>query len=131
MAFEYNKDYKLRDSMLSPKYFFGDKDNYDIFRFENLTADTLQKLVSLRFANPAEQQNESPSIGEILDFLEKNPDFTAHGYAVTVGRDDYRISIEGVEGHSNDFDQIAQFVNLFRYADEFEIADIYQRAWFD
>lgn len=130
MDFEYNKHYKFRDSMLNDVY--GDKQGtYDIFRFDGVTAETLQKLVDLKYADPDERQNEAPSIGEILEFLEENPDFTANGYAVTVRRDDYRISIEGVEGNSRDFDQISRFMNMFRFADEFESGVGYQRAWFD
>lgn len=130
MDFEYNKDWKLRDSMLNDVY--GNKQGtYDIFRFDGVTAETLQKLVDLKFADPDEYQNEAPSVGEILDFLNENPDFTAHGYAVTVRRDDYRIILEGVEGNSRDFDQISRFMNMFRFADEFETGIGYQRAWFD
>lgn len=130
MDFEYNKDWKLRDSMLNDVY--GNKqETYDIFRFDGVTAETLQKLVDLKYADPDEYQNEAPPIGEILEFLKENPDFTAHGYAVTVRRDDYRISLEGVEGNSRDFDQISRFMNMFRFADEFETGIGYQRAWFD
>lgn len=130
MDFEYNKDWKLRDSMLNDVY--GNKQEaYDIFRFDGVTADTLQKLVDLKYADPDEYQNEAPPIGEILEFLKENPDFTAHGYAVTARRDDYRISLEGVEGNSRDFDQISRFMNMFRFADEFETGIGYQRAWFD
>lgn len=127
--FEYNQDWELRDSMLRPAY--AKEANYHNFRFENMSADTLQKMVDLHFADPDEQQNEAPPIGEILEFLKENPDFTAHGYAVTVRRDDYRISLEGVEGNSRDFDQISRFMNMFRFADEFETGIGYQRAWFD
>ena len=130
MDFEYNKDWKLRDSMLNDVY--GNKQEaYDIFRFDGVTAETLQKLVDLKYADPYEYQNGAPPIGGILEFLKENPDFTAHGYAVTVRRDDYRISLEGVEGNSRDFDQISRFMNMFRFADEFETGIGYQRAWFD
>ena len=130
MEFKYNQDWELRDSMLNDVY--GDKKgDYDIFRFNGVTAETLQKLVDLKFADPYERQNESPTIAEFLDFLNGNPDFTAHGYAVNVQRDDYRVSIEGVRANSHDEQQILRFIQMFRMADEFEIENGYQYAWFD
>lgn len=130
MEFKYNQDWELRDSMLNDVY--GDKKgDYDIFRFNGVTAETLQKLVDLKFADPYERQNESPTIAEFLDFLNGNPDFTALGYAVNVQRDDYRVSIEGVRGNSHDAQQILRFIQMFRMADEFEIENGYQYAWFD
>lgn len=132
MIFQYNKDSKLRDSMLPNAYFWsGDADKYDIFSFSKLDAVTLETLIQLKFADPDEYQNEAPAIGDILAFLKANPDFTAHGYAVTPERDDYRVSIEGVEGHTMDERQISEFVKMFRNADDFrfELGDQY--AWYD
>lgn len=131
MIFNYNKDYKLRDSMLNCK--FGDDidKDYDIFWFDGLDAIGLQRLVDLRFADVEEYQNSSPTIGEILEFLKKNPSFTAHGYAVTPLRDDYRISIEGVEGKTDNRDEIDNFIKLFRHADDFRFESGYAYAWFD
>lgn len=131
MEFEYNKDWKVRDNMLNVSPEVSRNGRYDILRFDNMPADILQKMVDLRFADPDERQNDSPSIGEILEFLKENPNFTAFGYAVTVERPDYRISIEGVESSDYDPRQIANFVDLFRFADEFEVSKDYQRAWFD
>jgi len=131
-SFEYNMDYKLRDSMLNDIY--GDREggkSYDIYRFDNLTAEVLQELVDLKFADPDDYQNNSPTIGEILEFLKENSGFTAQGYAVTAERDDYRISIDGIDGSSKEDCQIQNFIDIFRKADEFQIGDGFQYAWYD
>ena len=131
MKFKYNQDWKLRDSMLNDVYGERKGGDYDVYRFDGVTAETLQKLVDLKFADPNEQQNEAPTIEQFLEFLNDNPDFTAHGYAVTIKRDDYRISIEGVVGKAYDFDQIGRFVETFRFADDFQIRQGFQYAWYD
>ena len=128
MKFEFNKDYKLRDKMLNID---ESTECGGTWRFEGCTAETLESLIDLGFADPDEYQNSAPTIGEILEFLKENPNYTAHGYVVSIDRDDYRTSVEGVEGHEYDAEQIANFVTMFRFADEFEVSEDYQRAWFD
>jgi len=129
--FEFNQDWKLRDNMLDVRPGFGSRDNYDVLLFDNMGADTLQKMVDLRFADPNERQNNSPTIQEFIEFLNDNPNFTAFGYVVSINRDDYRLSVEGVESFVYDPRQFANFVNKFRMADEFTATENYQRAWYD
>ena len=130
--YDYNKkDYKIRDSMLDRTTSLNDGGRYDIFWFEGLKAETLEKLIQMGFADPQDAQNDAPDIGTILAFLKRNPSFTAHGYAVTPHRTDYRISLEGVEANFADKSEVIDFVDLFRRADDFRISDDYQYAWFD
>ena len=129
--FKYNMDYKVRDSMLHFRNPEKAKDDYDVLWFDGLEPETLEKLIDLRFADPKERQNYSPSTAEFLEFLNENDEFTAIGYVVSPNRDDYRLTIEGVEAYGCDERQIYNFVNMFRKADEFEMTPVYQRAWFD
>ena len=129
--FNYNKDWEKRDELLFgeaniEKYKYG-----GIRHFSELDVDTLEMLLNNNHADPEEQHNDAPCIKEIYEFMVNHPDFVAHGYAVSPERDDYRISIEGVDGtHAEkDMDTIIDFVNLFRYADEFNIE--YLWCWFD
>ncbi len=131
MEYKYNMDYKTRDEMLKLEYHGGNSENYDVAYFDGVTAETLEKLVNMGYADPEEYQNSSPTIGEILKFMKENPSFTAHGYVVTPHRDDYRVSIEGVQGNSEDECEIFNFINLFRHADDFNFGSGYQYAWYD
>ena len=128
---ELNRDIKTRDEVLFGKY---NPDRYHfggIARFEGLDVETLKWLLEHNFADPDETQNDSPTIEEFLDFMERHPEFTAHGYAVTDKRDDYRISIEGVETNETPADRetIFDFMGWFRFADELQLDPPY--CWYD
>lgn len=136
----YNRDVKFRDSMfhwnermdeIYKRYNPNYEENYDVRYFDQLDAETLEKLIDLGFADPKESQNEAPCIGEFLDWMRKNPDYKAHGYVVSIDRDDYRVSIEGVDGCAKSPEALKSFVNMFHNADEFDVQDDYQRAWYD
>ena len=130
--YDYNKkDYRIRDSMLNRTTSLDDGNRYDILYFDGLKAETLEKLIEMGFADPQDSQNNAPNIATILEFLKRNPSFTAHGYAVTPHRSDYRISLEGVEANFADDSEVAEFIELFRHADDFKSAADYQYAWFD
>lgn len=128
---KYNMDIKKRDEFLFGNY---DPHRYDlggISRFRYLYVEGLKWLVDEGFADPDEAQNDAPTIEEFINFMENHPEFVAHGYAVTDERDDYRISIEGIESDDEivDVDTLKDFVDMFRFADEFYIDPPY--CWFD
>lgn len=101
-------------------------------RFGGLDLDTLQILHEHNFLSLNECQNYSPSIGKIMEFMEKNIGFTAHGYTVSNKRDDYRVSIEGVEKtHSITEADMEAFRELFGDADEFECGENRLYCWYD
>ena len=105
-----------------------------IVRFEGLGLRELETLVSEGFADPEDCQNHAPSLGEILAFMRRFPDFTAHGYAVDPERNDYRVSIEGVHlGRIASDEEFSSFMELFRHADEVTcrntVAGLY--CWYD
>ena len=126
-----NTDIKSRDEII-----FSDgyvKDKYypgGIRKYTGLNVDKLRMLIDQNFADEDERQNECPSIGEIYKFMQKHPSFTAHGYTVDIARDDYRVSIEGVDkGGEMTVEEFHDFVILFRCADEFDIERGF--CWYD
>ncbi len=130
MKTEMKTNYAKRDEII-----FGyqlDPTCYDIKHFEDLSYEKLKELVDGDMADPKEQQNDCPSIGEILGFLKENPRFTVHGYVVTPRRSDVRVSVEGVELRGiATADEIVNFTKMFRKADEFSIDSHYVRCWYD
>ena len=122
-----NKDYKLRNKILGLPEDFD-----DICQFKGINPETLQELLDLKFADPSDNYNDCPTFGEFLDFMKAYPGYTAHGYATSHLRDDYRVTIEGLmkDGESTK-EEIIDFVREFKFADEFEIEDDYVYCWYD
>lgn len=89
--------------------------------FENLTFENLEKLFTLGVIDPEDTQNDSPTMQEYREVMKKNPCFTAHGYAVSPEREDYRVTIEGLDGENMTEDQLQMFIEGFRYADTFSV----------
>ena len=71
-------------------------------------------------------------MGEFYEFMKSNPKFTAHGYAVSHERRDYRVAIEGVSCNKTyTKKELADFVRLCRDADEFVMEDKKLYSWWD
>lgn len=128
---EYNKDIETRDKLIwgryrPRKYAFG-----GTISFQGMNVKTLRKLINQNFADPEEKQNFAPSIGEIYDFMCTYPAYTCHGYAVSADRDDYRVSIEGVEKGDKTYsvEEFQDYMKLFSNADELNFNTMY--CWFD
>lgn len=132
MKFDFNIDVDKRDEIL-----FGDKYDRDKYfcgtrQFNDLDVDSLTKLVELRYIDLAEHQNESPTVAEILDFMQKHPLFQCHGYAVELERSDYRVSIEGVRRNGAvTMEMLVDFLSLFNGADKMVVSDDYLYCWYD
>ena len=152
-----NKDWQTRDKILKPyfnaykqyckanlPYAYECMQNDDgwsggIKHFKLMPVQALKRLVELKFADPESCQNSSPSIARIISFMEKWPSFVfAHGYAVSHERDDYRISVEGVEGRvPEDLSKTRpefeiDFIRFWTGADELELRnDGNFRVWYD
>ena len=133
MSFKYNKDVAARDKMLGiDTTKDGKKFPGGTTRISGVTLTQLEKLLTEKFADPEEQQNDCPPIGEILEFIELHPDFTAHGYVTGIQRSDYRVSLEGVDlDRPPTKEEIVDFVKTFRYADELDVLDDRLHCWFD
>lgn len=124
-----NKDHKTRDTIIYGKPITT---KYDIKNYKNLTLDQLRQLVALNFIELDECQNSSPSVSEFLEFIQKFPQVTAHGYVVSPERNDYRVSIEGLEYKGPITVQLAiDFTNLCREADEFTLTENKLSSWYD
>ena len=128
---ELNKDILTRDKMIFGKYRPNTYKFGGIRKFDNLDVETLGKLLEMNFADPEERQNLAPSIQEIYEFMRKYPKYKAHGYAVSDEREDYRISIEGVEkGEPHEsIDEFQDYMNVFRFSDTFDYHTMF--CWFD
>lgn len=100
--------------------------------FAGLTLDQLKELLFNNFLKFNDQQNCCPPASEILAFMERYPEYTAHGYVISFERTDVRVSLEGVakDGRAADIEELWDFINLFRLADELEVYDE-MYCWFD
>lgn len=102
--------------------------------FDELTLDQIEKLDNLGILNLDECQNEAPSVGEMIDFLRSidSTGWYVHGYCVCAERPDFRISFEGVgKKTSPTRDDMIQFVNTFRWADELQMDEEGLYCWYD
>lgn len=109
-----NKDWQKRDGIIGVTEYSG-----GIARFEKLSLYQLEELIDLGFASLENRHNYAPAIGSILEFMRSYPDFVAHGYAVSIDRDDYRVSLEGVKlSRKPTTKEFKAFINTFKGADE-------------
>ena len=103
-----------------------------IIRFRNVDLKIIKDLYNENLINLSDTQNNAPSVGEIIDFGEKEEvnNFTVDGYVVVPSRDDSRISIDGVEFDYNDSiqDEVESFI---KYADEKSSGENHASAWWD
>ena len=113
------KDVSRRDEILfggfqEEKYCGG------IRRFEGLSASKLRQLVEEGFADPEDKQNYAPTLMEFLRFAEEHTHVTFSGYAVHPEREDYRVSVDGMEMITMDVREASDAINFLRGADEFD-----------
>jgi len=123
-------NYELREKLLEPYYDEGESGG--LRYFPCLPTSVLDELISHNFVE-MEEWNCCDGVAKLfLPFLHRNPQFTAHGYAVMPGREDIRVTIEGVE-HSAllTMDELIDFAMTFRGADEMDLAVDYARCWYD
>lgn len=129
-----NKNQVARDKILAPffklskygKGYLGGTRN-----FEGLDNKNLKILLEQNFADPEDAQNDAPTIKEFLELMTKFPQLKAHGYAVEGIRDDYRISIEGLEAKGKIPRKLQDAFSALHFADEYESSSTYLRCWFD
>ena len=91
-----NNDEEKRDKIIFGEY---DPDSYigGVRHFEGLTCDKLSDLLSQNFINPLEKKKNAPDVVQIHQFIERYPDYTAHGFAISNRRYDYRVTLEGIK----------------------------------
>lgn len=95
-----------------------------------MNLDTLNKLIELGFVDLDEAQNNSPTIDEFIEWMENHDGYIVNGYVVSDKREDYRLSIVSIKKTEKieDKDELVEFIEAFRNADEF---DIDEYAWWD
>ena len=127
-----NTDVAKRDKLIfgkfEPRKYCG-----GIRQFEGMSLETLDTLLANNFADKEERQNESPTIAEFRNFMQKHPGYTAHGYTVELAREDYRVTVEGLEkseGYES-AQELEDFIEAFRYADDFTASKEHMFCWFD
>lgn len=99
--------------------------------FKFINVQTLKELVKKGYLDPEDKQNDAPTVGEFIKFMEKYPEFEAHGYIIDNKREDRRISIEGVSGCPQSEEAKEAFEEMFLNADEFNIEDDEYYCWYD
>lgn len=136
-------EYWEKNDQLYSSYYVG-----GIRRFNKLSLEQLQQLVKEDFIDTEDYFNGCPTVGEFLKFVNgikqyvaENPDYTSDdfdiyfiGYAVDISRDDYRVTIEGVEYSSRykvDREIMIKFMDFAKSADELDVTDTKGRAWWD
>jgi len=103
-----------------------------VARFEKASLGTLETALSLGYLDLDDRQNYAPTTGEILAFIQRNPDFTAHGYCVSAKREDSRITLEGVQlNRAPKLEELIDFINCFSFADELEVSNAGIWVWYD
>lgn len=112
---------------------FGRVPNYisGVQWFGELSLEKLLTLVDAKLIHPEDSYNDSPTVGDYIDFMQKHKGFVAHGYVVPPERGN-DVVIEGLayDGEA-DRDTLIDFANTFHWADEFEMQPDYLRCWYD
>ena len=126
-----NRDEAARDTLIFGKHDPNAYRSGGVRYFDGLSLATLQRLFAQKFIDADDKQNYAPTAGQILEFMERYPEYTAHGYTVTIDRPDYRVTLEGVcKGDGADsMGELEDFINLFRDADTIDTATM--SCWFD
>jgi len=128
--FKYNMNEERRNELL--KLNTGvDYQRFDMERFEDLTVEDFGTLLAEKFIDPRDKQNKAPTAIEFYRFMQRYPQFKAHGYAVSKDRIDYRITIEGLQGVTMSDEGVQMFANTFTNADDFRIDGGYCYCWYD
>ena len=125
-----NADVQRRDHII-----FGDADVKQVGGIKDfeISLHQLENLIDENFIVLEETQNDRPSTEEFLNFIKRFPIVKAIGFAVDLERADYRVSLDGLKYIGNIDDGFAYVIKneWEETADEFELTEIYFRAWWD
>ena len=135
-TFIYNLDSQTRDRIIFGTPVEWQNSMSGAQRFQSLTIEKLEQLISQGFANPLDAQNFSPTITELLEFAHRQADkgfeFIFEGYVISPQRPDYRVSIDGLVYRGIcSTDLIFDFQEFVGEPDEIDINSSYLRAWWD
>lgn len=126
-------DFAERDQLLfGRRVNWADDASGGIEPFEWVSVETLKELVAKNYADPHDAQNESPTLGKYIRFMERFPEVRAHGYAVSPEREDYRVTVEGLQYVGEVGDELRrEFSTLCGRADDFVCTDEELFCWYD
>jgi len=106
-----NKDDALRQKIIG-----NEKEEYHggIKRFGYLPLKKFEELVKNDLIDLRDQHNNAPPMDEFYKLLKKYSDEPVwlHGYIVSPEREDYRITVEGIEGNSLNINLLIDFYAL-------------------
>ena len=128
-----------RDKLLAP-YFEKCVKQYDWAKpgyrggcqsYSGLPVNVLQECFDKGYILPNDQQNDAPPAQKFLEFITKHPVFTVHGYVTYAMRSDFRMTIEGLEGQTDNSDEWEEFVTFSRNADDNKVYQGYCYSWWD
>ena len=125
-----NRDYRMRNNIIFGENHDGDLGFDETKDFDSLSLEQFRELVANDFIDLEDCQNDSPSAGQFLAFMEKYPAVVAHGYAVGHDRVDYRVTLEGLSFNGPVSEELStDFSSLCRDADEFVNESNKLHAW--
>lgn len=130
-----NTNVKRRDEIIFGKY---EPERYlgGCRRF-TCSRDTIETLLNEDFIELDECQNYSPSTKEFLESTIDLEKVEFECYVINADRDDYRVTIEGVDIEINDsnYKDISYAIETFHNADEFNFyhneSSYFLHAWWD
>ena len=110
----------------------NNSESIDCQRFYGLSVDVLEILIAEGFIDLDENQNNSPTTEEFLEFMKKYPGVKAHGYVIGCDREDCRTTLEGLSFMGEvTFPMLVDFTEMCRFADEFVIGEDGLYSWWD
>ncbi len=120
----------LREALLAP---YSEQSECGGLRyFRGVPLNVLQQMINRRFVEMGRWNDCGGVAALFLPFLKAHPGYTVHGYAVSSERPDCRVTIEGIEkADPLTKEEVIDFANAFKDADELEITSDYARCWYD
>lgn len=96
------------------------------------TLAQLQALRRAKLLDMNQTQNDSPTVADLVQFMEEHPGVVGHGYVIGVDRPDCRVSLEGLEFKGTvTIPLISDFIKLCQGADELDVTEFSLRSWWD
>lgn len=129
------KEADLREQIIFGEMYNEDNYRFGIRRFNTLTVDKLELLIEHGFIKLSDRQNYAPEVHEIIDFAHEHPgtEWIFEGYAVSIKRNDVRVSIDGFGSErAGGVNDVIDFLLMNRYADELSGGVNEElRCWYD
>lgn len=127
-----NQNYQLRELIIFQKEIDWKNRQEESIHFDELSWGQLRDLLANDFLHPMDAHHTSPTVEEILIFMEKYPQSSAHGYIMSPFSNDSSIIIEGVSCQDHITSEMKKdFEQTFKNADEFIANPQELYCWYD